>query len=137
MVNDCKLHRGAGSKGMVQSESLRSRSLKRGKNHRVSSTAGKSERIKTHQRNFYTRMQKNTQCHSQARRIRSGSHNDATDSWGTYQVCPGTTLSFKPLLALHKVVVPPQSMMWCPRRLIGSHPPRYYAPLQVDPLSRV
>ncbi|KAI5664857.1 hypothetical protein M9H77_24180 [Catharanthus roseus] len=60
-----------------------------------------------------------------------------TDSWGTYQVCPGTKLSFKPLLALHKMTVPSQSMMRCPHRPIGPRPPRYYVPLQVDLLSQV
>ncbi|KAI5676819.1 hypothetical protein M9H77_07769 [Catharanthus roseus] len=48
----------------------------------------------------------------------------ATDSWGTYQVCPWTNLSFKPLLALRKSAVPSQSMMWCPRKPIGPLPPR-------------
>ncbi|KAI5676988.1 hypothetical protein M9H77_07938 [Catharanthus roseus] len=48
----------------------------------------------------------------------------ATGSWGTYQVCPGTNLNFKPLLALYKAAVPPQSMMRCPRRPIGPHLPR-------------
>ncbi|KAI5677652.1 hypothetical protein M9H77_08602 [Catharanthus roseus] len=46
----------------------------------------------------------------------------ATDSWDTYQVCPGTNLSFKPLLGLHKVAIPPYSMMRCPRRPIGPRP---------------
>ncbi|KAI5648137.1 hypothetical protein M9H77_34142 [Catharanthus roseus] len=111
---------------------------------RVSSGAGKSERIKTHQCSFYTRMQRNTQCHSHARRTRSGSHNEpntirALDYQTTvlpklvkigYRFLghlpglPWDNLSFKPLLALHKVAVPPQSMMRCPRRPIGPHPPR-------------
>ncbi|KAI5672201.1 hypothetical protein M9H77_12565 [Catharanthus roseus] len=128
---------------------------------RVSSAAGKSDRIKTHQHSLYTRIQRNTQCHSRVRRTMSGSHNEvieikfrnlvvntnqtpyersitkqplsrnwpkqATDSWGTYQVYPRANLSFKPLLALHKAVVPPQSMMPCPHRSIGTRPPWYYA----------
>ncbi|KAI5662507.1 hypothetical protein M9H77_21830 [Catharanthus roseus] len=61
----------------------------------------------------------------------------ATDSWDTYQVCPGTNFSFKPLLTLHKAAVSPQSMMQCPHRPIGPRPPRYYTPLQVDPLTQV
>ncbi|KAI5648231.1 hypothetical protein M9H77_34236 [Catharanthus roseus] len=111
------------------------------------------------------------QCHSRARRTRSGSHNvvigikfrhlvvntsqtpyersitkqllfqnwskQATDSWDTYQVCLRTNLSFKPLLALHKVAILPQSMMRCPRRPVGPCPPRYYSPFQVDPLSSI
>ncbi|KAI5666260.1 hypothetical protein M9H77_16113 [Catharanthus roseus] len=96
-------------------------------------------------------------CHSRARRTRSGSHNEvigikfqhlvakhhtnwskyATNSWSTYQVCFGTNLSLKPLLALHKAAVLLQSMMRCPRRPIGPRPPWYYAPLQVDLLSQV
>ncbi|KAI5658004.1 hypothetical protein M9H77_26797 [Catharanthus roseus] len=108
---------------------------------RVSSVAGKSERIKTHQCSFYTRIQRNMQCHSRAPRTKFGSQNEvigtkfrhlivnasqtpyepsitkqlhppyhwskqATDSWGTYQVCPGTNLGFKSLLTLHKTVKP-------------------------------
>ncbi|KAI5647940.1 hypothetical protein M9H77_33945 [Catharanthus roseus] len=53
--------------------------------------------------------------------------NQATDSWGTYQIYPETNLSFKPLLILQKAVVPPQSMMWCPCRPIGPNPPWCYA----------
>ncbi|KAI5659680.1 hypothetical protein M9H77_28473 [Catharanthus roseus] len=139
---------------------------------RVLSAAGKSERIKTHQRNFYTRIQRNMKCHSRALRTKSGSQNEVigtkiqhlvvntsqilyersiakpplfpyqwskqpTDSWGTYELYPGTNLSFKPLLALHKAAVSPQIMMRCPCRPIGPRPPRYYASLQVDLLSRV
>ncbi|KAI5649011.1 hypothetical protein M9H77_35016 [Catharanthus roseus] len=37
------------------------------------------------------------------------------DSWGTYQVCPETHLGGR---------IPPQSMVWCPRRPIGPHPPQ-------------
>ncbi|KAI5664188.1 hypothetical protein M9H77_23511 [Catharanthus roseus] len=111
---------------------------------RVSSAAGMFERIKTHQCSFYTRMQRNKQSHSRARRTRSRSHNEPNTIrvlayqttalpklvkigyrfLGTYQVCPGTNLSFKPLLALHKEAIPPQSMMRCPRRLIRPHPLR-------------
>ncbi|KAI5650424.1 hypothetical protein M9H77_36429 [Catharanthus roseus] len=43
---------------------------------RVSSVAGKSERIKTHQCNFYIRTQKNIPCHSRAPWTRSGSQNE-------------------------------------------------------------
>ncbi|KAI5676197.1 hypothetical protein M9H77_07147 [Catharanthus roseus] len=97
---------------------------------RVSRVAGKSERIKTHQHNFYTRIQRNMQCHSWATRTKSTSQNEVigtkfrhlvvktsqtpyghsitkqphshiTDSWGTYQVCPGTNLGFEPFLTLH------------------------------------
>ncbi|KAI5664433.1 hypothetical protein M9H77_23756 [Catharanthus roseus] len=45
---------------------------------RVSSTAGKSERIKTHQHSFYIRIQRNTQCHNRAQRTRSGSQNEVS-----------------------------------------------------------
>ncbi|KAI5663004.1 hypothetical protein M9H77_22327 [Catharanthus roseus] len=103
---------------------------------RVSSAAGKSERIKTHQRNFYapnlkehvmqqwgptdkvripkTRTSEPSSGISQS--IPSKQHTStrlqtttlpyiwskqATDSWGTYQVCPGTNLGVEPLLTLH------------------------------------
>ncbi|KAI5653381.1 hypothetical protein M9H77_30568 [Catharanthus roseus] len=43
---------------------------------RVSSTARKFERIKTHQHNFYTRIQRNMQCHTRAPQNRSRSRNE-------------------------------------------------------------
>ncbi|KAI5654180.1 hypothetical protein M9H77_31367 [Catharanthus roseus] len=42
---------------------------------RVSSAAEKSEQIKTHQRSFYTRIQRNMECHSWAPWTKSGSQN--------------------------------------------------------------
>ncbi|KAI5654490.1 hypothetical protein M9H77_31677 [Catharanthus roseus] len=91
---------------------------------RVSSTDVKSERIKTHQCSFYTRMQRNIQCRSRAQRTRSGSQNEVIRIKFQRLVCSGINLSFKPLLALHKAAIPPQSMMQCPRRPIRRHPPR-------------
>ncbi|KAI5681961.1 hypothetical protein M9H77_03189 [Catharanthus roseus] len=123
---------------------------------RVSSAARKSERIKTHQRSFYTRMQRSTQCHSRAQRTWSGSHNKIigiefrhlvvninqtpyersitkqplSQNWSKQATDSWGT--YQPLLALHKAVVPPQSTMRCPRKPIEPHPPRYYALLQID-----
>ncbi|KAI5652929.1 hypothetical protein M9H77_30116 [Catharanthus roseus] len=118
---------------------------------RVSSAAGKSKRIKTHRRSLYaanlkehsgspkrghwnqvpaSRSQipakKHTSTRFQATALPYYWSKQAIDSWGTYQVCPGTKLSGR---------TPPQSMMRCPRRPIGPHPPMVYAPLQVDPPS--
>ncbi|KAI5682188.1 hypothetical protein M9H77_03416 [Catharanthus roseus] len=51
----------------------------------------------------------------------------ATDYWDTYQVYPGTNLSFKSLLTLHKVANPTAEQMRCLRRPIAPHPLQYYA----------
>ncbi|KAI5653380.1 hypothetical protein M9H77_30567 [Catharanthus roseus] len=130
-----------GENGSHRHQERRSTADSRPTNHtrdmRVSSSTGKSKRIKTHQYNFHTRIHRNMQCHTRDPRTRSGSRNETTDSRGTYQVYPGTNLSFKPLLALHKVVIQSQSMMRSPRGSIEPRPPRYYSPIQVDPLSRV
>ncbi|KAI5682834.1 hypothetical protein M9H77_04062 [Catharanthus roseus] len=110
---------------------------------RVSSAAGKSEQIKTHQRSFYApnlkehsgspkRGHRNqvptSRSQEQPNTIRALDYKttalpyhwskQATDSWGTYQA-----------------TIPPQSMMRCPRKYGWAKPSRYYAPLQVDPPS--
>ncbi|KAI5678400.1 hypothetical protein M9H77_09350 [Catharanthus roseus] len=122
---------------------------------RVPSTAGKCKRIKTHQHSFYPQTsgchnevigitfrhlvlntsQTPYECSITKQPLSQNWSKQATDSWGIYQVYPGTNISFKPLQALDKAAILPQSMMRCPRRSIGPCPPRYYAPLQVDPLS--
>ncbi|KAI5654933.1 hypothetical protein M9H77_32120 [Catharanthus roseus] len=97
---------------------------------RGSNATGKSERIMTNRYNFYTKIQRT--CNATV-----GLHGQSLDpitrpseitldflttalsinikpgyrSWGNNQVCPETNLSFKSLLTLHKVAVPPQSMI--------------------------
>ncbi|KAI5654049.1 hypothetical protein M9H77_31236 [Catharanthus roseus] len=86
---------------------------------RGSSAAGKSERIKTHQRSLYTQIQKNMlQIPEAPTRSTLGPTLVLTPSW----------------LSIMRPT-PSQSMMRCPRRPMGPHPPRYYVPLQVDSLS--
>ncbi|KAI5661822.1 hypothetical protein M9H77_21145 [Catharanthus roseus] len=76
-------------------------------------------------------MQKNMQCYNRAQRTRSGSQNEVIGNksgisflghlpslpWdqSRCQVPPDSSLGGR---------TPPQSMMRCPRRPIGSHPPR-------------
>ncbi|KAI5648776.1 hypothetical protein M9H77_34781 [Catharanthus roseus] len=70
-----------------------------------SSAVGKSERIQTHQRSLYTRIQKNMLQIPEA---------------------PTRSVLGPTLVSKHTAV---------PTRPIEPHPPRYYAPLRVDPLS--
>ncbi|KAI5680768.1 hypothetical protein M9H77_01995 [Catharanthus roseus] len=105
-----------------------------------------SERIKTHQHSFYTRMQRNMQCYNRAQWTRSGSQNkiigNKSGISNSHQPNTVRALDYQ-TTALPKTglpwdqpqcrvppdsslggLTPPQSMMWCPHRPIGPHPPR-------------
>ncbi|KAI5667486.1 hypothetical protein M9H77_17339 [Catharanthus roseus] len=95
---------------------------------RVSSAAGKSERIKTHQRSFYA---PNLEEHviqqwSSTNKVQIPETRPLEpNSWGTYQVCPWDQPQFRaPPDSPLGGRTPSQSMMRCLRRPIGSHPPR-------------
>ncbi|KAI5678567.1 hypothetical protein M9H77_09517 [Catharanthus roseus] len=94
---------------------------------RFSSAAEESERIKTHQRSFYAPNLKEhvMQQWGSTDKVRiPKTRPSEQNSWGTYQVCPGTNLSFEPPDSPQGGRTPLRSMIRGPRRLIGPHPPR-------------